>query len=481
MTENILLIVIDTARADIVQKMMEKGQLPALKSISDSGITFSNAISNSPWTLPSHASLFTGQRPSNHGAHAGNKRFEPNSQSIAEHLTKSGYDTYGISGNIWISPEFGFDRGFDNLSMKYDWFWSGKDLSGVSEKDSTTGKLKELMRIMDAKTFFPTLTNGIYNRLLAGKYDKGANNTTRRTIKWLRSRIDNRTPFFFFINYLEPHLEYNPQKNYAELYLPDDVSYGYAKEIPQDAWSFVAGQLEYTEKEFEILRALYKAEIKYIDDQIKRILDELENQELANETTIIIVGDHGENIGEHNLMDHQYSLYQTLIHVPLFISGPRVAAKKVSSLVETRDVFPTILELTETNHPNKESVSKNSLLEDPERSVAISEYLAPQPSLDSLQEQIAGPIQTGRELDQTYRAIQDGKWKLIEGSNGDIELFETDSDPDETENLKDSQEIIVDKMQKELDNRGILLNYQRSDNFKASDESRGRLRDLGYL
>lgn len=405
-TQNVLLVVIDTARADVVHEMMEEGHLPGLRGLADDGLDFRNAVATSPWTLPSHASLFTGQRASDHGAHAADKMFDPEVPALAERLRSDGYRTYGISGNIWVSAEFGFDRGFDNLSMKYDRFWDGANLSGVSRANSVPEKVREFARVTSPRTFPATLANGVYTKLLAGRRDKGAANTTRRTRRWLRRNGADPEPFFYFLNYLEPHLPYEPQAEFAERFLPDGVSYDEAREIPQDAWGYVAGRREYSRQEFEALRALYKGELRYVDRQIALLVEELEAQGLRDETAIVVVGDHGENIGDHGLMDHQYCLYQTLLHVPLFVAGGDIPSRKVAEIVETRDVFPTILELAGASPSVEPSVSDNSLLDDPGRHAAMAEYLAPQPSIDALEERVGGLLETDRELDRTLRAVR---------------------------------------------------------------------------
>jgi len=477
---NILLVVIDTARADVVREMMRNGQLPALSALTDGGLEFTNAISPSPWTLPAHASIFTGQRASDHGTHAGAKLFDPEEWTVAEHLQRDGYRTVGISGNIWISPEFGFDRGFDHLSMKYDRFWSGANLTGVSEAETLGAKLRNFREAVDLRTVVPTLANGVYSKWYAENRDKGAANTTRRTRKWLRRHADDQEPFFYFINYLEPHLPYEPREEFAKPFLPKGVGYEEARRIEQDAWGYTAGDVEYSEEEFETFRALYRAELSYVDRQIGKLLTELDDRGIRDETTIIVVGDHGENIGDHGFMDHQYCLYQTLVHVPLIIDGSGVDPGKISALVETRDIFPTILDVADHAVPDDETISDNTLLEDPERPFAISEYLAPQPSMESLREWVGANADTDG-LDRTLRAIQTEVWKLIEGSDGSVELYDLSEDPSETESVATEATNVVDQLRYELDQNDVPLAYRSSGEFDASEASRQRLEDLGYI
>jgi len=478
--QNILLLVIDTARVDTVQEMMQNGYLPTLRGLADGGLRFTNAISPSPWTLPAHASIFTGERTSDHGTHAGTKAFDPSGRPVAEHLQQNGYRTVGISGNIWISPEFGFDRGFEHLSMKYDRFWSGADLTPVSEAETLSGKFRSFREAVDWRTVVATLANGLYSKWYADRYDKGAANTTRRTREWFRRHSEDRSPFFYFINYLEPHLPYEPPEEFTDPFLPQGVGYEDAREVEQDAWGYIAGDVEYSEEEFELLRSLYRGELSYVDRQIGKLLAELDEQGLRDETTIIVVGDHGENIGDHGLMDHQYCLYQTLVHVPLIINGPKVGSGEVSALVETRDIFPTVLDVADLALPDDEATSDNTLLKDPGKPFAISEYLAPQPSMESLREWVDGPVNTNG-IDRTLRAIQTNIWKLVEGSDGSIELYNLSNDPHEIENVADETNGIAAELRRELDERGIPLTYRKAEEFDVSEASQRRLEDLGYI
>ena len=478
MPPNILLIVVDTTRADIFYNLMEGDELSTIQSIADDGKLYEKAISNSCWTLPSHASIFTGQRVHDHKTHAGNKQFEA-VQPLPETLSKSGYRTLGISGNVWISSEFGFDKGFDNLTRDFDLFWSGEDLSQVYRAEGLSESVSTFVDIVDFKTLLPTFGNGLYAKI--GRSDKGAHNTTRRTVRWLKRTAKQQQPFFYFINYLEPHLPYKPQKKYAQKFLPDEVSYKEAIELEQNPWEYITGYKDYDEESFEIFRALYKAEISYIDDKMTKLVNTLKQEGIYDNTSIIIVGDHGENIGEHELMDHQYSLHQPLVNVPLIIKSDRIQSGRNKDPVEVRDLYPTILDLAGVSQEEDPSVSQNSLVADRTRDFAISEYRAPQPSLESLRTKIGEHIPTEDKIDRTYRAIQGSQWKLIEASDGSVELYDLDSDRKETNEISDTNPEKVEEMKMELENRGIPIDYRSTDKLDASSATEQRLKDLGYI
>ncbi|MEF8824925.1 MAG: sulfatase, partial [Halapricum sp.] len=357
MKPNILLIVLDTARQETFQQLLKNRHLPALKRLTEEGMQFISASANGAWTLPTHASIFTGKRASRHGTHAGTKSFDPEDRILAEILSLEGYRTLGISGNAWISPEFGFNRGFDTLSMKWDYFWNGADLSPVSAATgirAKTGKLFNQLSFTNAPT---TILNLLYAKFLSNRYDDGARNITRRATDWFRKEGRDSEPFFFFINYLEPHLEYDPISEYRERFAPG-VDEDRIEGINQDPWEYIGEKSTLTDEDFEILEALYEAEIAYVDDKIGQLYDSLDRMDLLEETCFIVVGDHGENVGEHGLMDHQYCLYETLLNVPLLIRCPGgEGGKTIEAPVETRDLFPTILELADAHRPDDGDIS----------------------------------------------------------------------------------------------------------------------------
>ncbi|MFC6939942.1 sulfatase [Salinirubellus sp. GCM10025818] len=481
MSSNIVLIVLDTARQTTVQRLLENGDLPALERIAEEGIQFTSAAANGAWTLPTHASLFTGKRISRHGAHAGSKYFDPTGWTLAERLSSVGYRTLGISGNVWVSPEFGFDRGFDNLSMKWDRFWTSADLSSVSSATDTRTKVEELLNQMTVTNTPATLLNSLYATLFSNRKDDGAENSTRRAMKWFRSKGRDNQPFFFFLNYMEAHLEYDPVPKYRERFATG-VDEERIEAINQDPWEYILGKSHLSDEDFRILESLYEAEIAYLDERIGQLYDTLEQLDLLDETAIIIVGDHGENIDDHGMMDHQYCLYETLMNVPLLVRPPGGGeGKTVEGIVETRDVYPTILDLAGIRESDDTEVSNNSLLASPEREYVIGEYRAPQPSMDALESQYGNLPRSMREYDRALRSVRVGDWKLIEGSDETVELYDLGEDCGETVDLSTEHPDTVAELSDILDSEDIPISPASQGRVEMSTSSRSRLEDLGYL
>lgn len=349
---NVVLIVMDTARARTTFELFRDNKdKNASHSISDYS-QFTQAFSSAPWTLPSHASLFTGTTPSKHGAHAGHKQLDNALITLPEIVQREGYETVAVSNNTWISEEFGFGSGFETFYKTWQYVQSNTDLGRIARQEEGLDKLTEATKALFDGNPLTNLTNAIYGQFFRKIDDDGATRSNAWINNWLTSR-DNSRPFFLFINYLEPHLEYRPLKSHAKEHLPEGVSYEKAMEVSQDAWGYIAGTVEITDTDFEILRALYRAEISYVEEQIEEIVHLLKAENEWEETLFIITSDHGENIGDHGLMDHQYALYDTLLHVPLLINGGPFEKTINDDFIQLLDIAPTVLDVLDIEVPQR--------------------------------------------------------------------------------------------------------------------------------
>ncbi len=481
---NILLIVMDTARAQTV--LDNEAVMPNFHEFASEGTLFTNAFSTAPWTLPSHASMFTGQYTSDHGTHAGNKAFDPDVPTVAEELQDTGYQTVGFSNNVWISPEFGFDRGFDKLRTSIQLVEGGADVGSIAKENDGIGEQalavsKSLLR----RDGLRTLINGIYSKLFRGKYDNGARVTNWRIKRWLSKYRNQESPFFMFVNYLEPHLEYDPPDEFKYKFLPDELTRSDLATVNQDAWSYICDQAEMDDQDFEALSALYQAELNYLDYRLGELFELIKKKNILDDTMVVIVGDHGENLGDHDLMDHQYCLYDTLLHIPLLVRYPDEfpAGERCAELVELRDLFPTLLAAAGVNTPKNRTVSSRSLhetLDTVGRDRVHAEYLTPQPSMEALEERTGVVPKDVREYERRLRSVRSREWKFICGSDGSVELYDVraeettdvaDEHPDRTAELQTHLNEMFDKFE---------INPQKeAENIKTVTQA--RLEDLGYL
>jgi arylsulfatase A-like enzyme len=486
--ENVVLIVLDTARADVLHQYVDANSAAEseVARLADEGTVVENAFASAPWTLPSHASLFTATTPSKHGAHAGHKRLPSEPRTLAEAFSTADYETVAVSNNTWISEEFGFARGFERFVKTWQYVQADTDLGEIARTKEGTDKLRAVAkRIFDGNPV-ANVANALYGQFLRNRGDDGAKRTNEWIADWLDGRDESR-PFFLFINYLEPHLKYRPPEEYAERFLPDGVAYDEAMEVPQDAWGYIAGTIEMSVQDFEILRALYRAEIAYLDERIGELRRRLEAAGEWEDTVFVVTADHGENIGDHGLMDHQYALYDTLLHVPLIIQdGPFTGGRTVDDLVQLTDLGPTLLDTVDIDasefraqaqgqsfHPDHDTDS---------REFAIAEYLAPQPSMEALKKRVGTLPDDVRRYDRSLRSVRDDGWKLIRGSDGSTELYHVADEPDERTDRSAEDPEQVERLGSALDDwLGSFEHADTAGEVDMRDDTKQRLEDLGYL
>ncbi|MFP4642613.1 MAG: sulfatase-like hydrolase/transferase, partial [Dehalococcoidia bacterium] len=413
---NILWIVMDTVRVDHLSCYgYHRDTTPNIDRIASEGMIFENAISAAPWTLPSHASMFTSMLPSKHGTDSEHRWLEDDFQTIAEVLRTHGYNTFGYSNNEFVSPQTNLNQGFNDFEMTC----LGRLAAGSELADSLRAHLvwRELQNIF--------------------LMDDGARRTNETVKKWIGDARQSGTPFFGFINYMEAHLPYHPPpEDHAAPYLDTDVSFARAMGVNQEPHDYIAGQVDMDAMDFEMLRALYDGEISYLDFRMGQLFDYLKELGIMDDTVLIISSDHGENFGEHNLMEHQLYLYDTLLHVPLVIRYPEVfeAGSQVSKQVQLTDIFPTILDTVDIDHDSEE-IQGYSLLEDRQEgnSLAIAGYAIPLVWLNKLEG-------ASREFDiskyaRWLKSIHAGDFKYIWASDGRDELYNIRQDPEELNNL----------------------------------------------
>ncbi len=295
---HLLLVVLDTLRADHLSPYgYERITTPGLDDYVGRHFTrYQNARSTSPWTLPSHASLFTGLYPAEHGcAYPGvaAQQLRKDVRTLAEILRDAGYQTAAISANdVYLRPRFGLDRGFEHF-------------------DDRVGGA-----VGDTLPFAQLL--GLHLRAGHLNYRTGKT-ITDLALKWLDER--RKGPFFLMLNYMDVHTPNIPAPPY-------DRAFG--EEQPRDP----------LQPGFDLAALLYDRELLYLDHHLTRLLRSLEERGLFDSTSIIITADHGEGLGEHGMPRHGGGLYESLVRVPLYVKPARGRTEPViTDDVTGADVF----------------------------------------------------------------------------------------------------------------------------------------------
>ncbi len=323
-TPNVLFLVLDTVRSfDMSLYGYARETTPRIAAWAREGVVFDRAIAPAPWTLPSHAAMFTGRHP--HELEADYfAPLEDGKATLASVLAAHGYQTAGFVANAnYCGWETGLQRGFSHYE---DWPISLAQMAW----STSLGRLLSRDRSFRRRI-------GTTEKLAR----KSAADIHRNFFRWLDDRQTER-PFFAFLNYFDAHQPYLPPAPYDTLWGPVH-SDGY----PRRAEPATPDHPGYRESDLVPARNDYNRAIAYLDAQLGAMFDELSRRGLRENTIIILVSDHGEEFAEHGLVEHGGSLYRQSLQVPLVITGPgRVpAGLRVAQPVSTRALSATVFEL----------------------------------------------------------------------------------------------------------------------------------------
>lgn len=309
MRPNVLLIVLDAARADHFEPYgAPRGSTPVVAELARSGRHVPYAYAAGSWTVPSHAAMFSGLLPRAAGlsrAPEGTPQScRPQLQALRERLLpevlrRSGYETRALSTNAWLTPLSGFDTGFD----KFELIDPSRNLEFGSE-----GRRHGARAAWEA---------------LRARADDGARGALDLLGVWLAQ--PRTQPLFCFVNLVEAHSPYLPPKPFNDLGALDRMraAADARRYLSMNAiWRASLGQLEVPSEVIERMRRLYAASIGSLDAWIGEVLERLAHAGMLEDTLVIVTADHGENLGEGGMMGHSFSLDERLLRVPLIASGP---------------------------------------------------------------------------------------------------------------------------------------------------------------
>ncbi|MFB6256323.1 MAG: sulfatase, partial [Haloplanus sp.] len=303
---NVLFVIMDTVRADhLTPYGYDRGTTPGLAAFAGEATVFEEAVAPAPWTLPVHASLFTGLYPSQHGADQENPYLE-GATTLAETLSAAGYDTACYSSNAWITPYTHLTDGFDHQDNFFE-VMPGDLLSGPLARAWKTMNDNERLRAIADKLV--SLGNVAHEYLAGGE---GADSKTPAVIDRTEAFVEDADDWFAFINLMDAHLPYHPPDEFAAEFAPGVDS----TDVCQNSKAYNSGARDIDEGEWADIRNLYDAEIAHIDAQLTRLFDWLKKRGEWEETTVIVAADHGELHGEHDLYGHEFCLYDPLVNVP---------------------------------------------------------------------------------------------------------------------------------------------------------------------
>lgn len=433
---SVVLITLDTTRADHLGCYgYARATSPSLDLFAEAAVLYENAYATSSWTLPSHASLFTGLLPMQHGAQSvpegpnrslgyGVRPLPESATTLAELLGDAGYRTAAVVGGPALRRELGVAQGFE------------------SYKDE-----------------LPQLTG------------KRAQQVAKEATALVKSF--GTEPYFLFVNFFDPHAPYRPPPPFDEG-LPPSANNGLGKALVEQLIAGVSPRLT-SELEPSLRAALstlvagYDAEITYMDHHLGRLLQAISAAPRGDRTLIIITGDHGESFGEHYFVSHGAHLYEHNVRVPLLIRYPDRGPERVSRPVQNHRVFATILAAVGLTMPGDVTLHD---LSETDGTIVI------QVQRSDSNIRLFGPF-----FDRDLWAILDPPYKLIKSTTGKLEVFDLKADPSELRNLTASEPDLTANLLTRLET--ITLGqpplFDEKSRAVLRSETEDALRALGYI
>lgn len=441
---SVILIVVDTLRADrLAAERNDTPVMPSLSDFADQSRYFTNAVSQSSWTKPAMVSLFTSLYPQVHNVlyavvnDDGAKRLitsvvPTRLELLQTYLKSHGYTTAAVQSNGMLEG-IGFERDFERYHFE--------NYTAGFRADSVTEKALEFVEAVEA-------------------------------------------PFFLYVHYMDPHARYAPPLHYQRLFEPlptlerQDVELlRHWQDYYWDQWLTNAGiqperkMAKLSEAGRERLRALYDGEARFIDHELNRLLRAVQRR--FPDALIVVTADHGEELWEHGAVGHARTVYDELIHVPLIVHGPGIAARETNDAVELIDVVPTIAGVI--GLPASEQWQGRDLLAS--HGTALTQN-QPQFSYNRTARKAPGIEQ---------HAVRREEWKLIHVAHKDEWLlFNLAADPGEQANLVDKRPDHVAELRALLEAHRAesaahpLQSDQESQPF-LDEETQEAIRALGYI
>ncbi len=422
-----MVIVLDNVRASSLSLYgHDKPTSPNLERLAREGVVFTQARSTSSWTLPAHASLFTG-RWCHELSFGFDRPLAPTQTTLAEALARRGYATAGFVGNTYYgNARYGLDRGFARYQDHYE-----NETVSLFEVVRASGLGKVLLEACRVPVR--------YNQ--AASVRKTAAMVNRDALVWLDTRPRDR-PFFVFLNYFDAHTPFlspdgpDPRFGTAGLsYAERDRILRREQRLLQNPTSTTGLDVQNAIRAAtEVRRDSYESCIASLDRQIGLLFDEFERRGLRKDTLFVLTSDHGEHLDERGFHGHGISLYKPETHIPLLVLPPTsesgVAKLSVDTPVSLRDVAATVVDLLDC--ADREPFPGQSLARfwRPGNNSEHFPLLAELGRRDGLQPNPRIPTSLG-----TLKALVDRDLLYLRNGDGREELYNLAADPQETRNL----------------------------------------------
>jgi len=411
---------------------------PVFDRLAAAGLRYATAYAQANWTVPSHASLFTGLLPRQHGMVGLQGRLPDDVTTIAQRLGAAGYETVGITENAWLQERNGLARGFERFTVL--------EPEALQRGDALLGALKD----------------------------------------WLAARAGDR-PFFLFVNVMDAHWEYKVRAENP--FLPSGVDAAAASAVPQEPSRYLCQRDPHT-RELAVLHGLYLGGVAAADRKLGQVLEQLRAAPAHDPLVTVVTSDHGEHFGEHRLVSHNFGIYEELIHVPLVVHGlPGAPPGVVRDAVQLADIAPSVLEWCGLPLPAGIASRPLPFRDGADPRPVFAEYT----ELQS-REKIALPAAVAHLIltrdactpeDRLFgdmEAVIDYPRKLVRYADGSTALYDLSVDPGELHDRTPEQPAVVARLAAELAASAVRFPRHAGDASRTLDPALAeRLHALGYI
>ncbi|MBK1787633.1 sulfatase-like hydrolase/transferase [Prauserella cavernicola] len=451
---NILILCTDQQRFNALRAAGNAEiETPAIDRLAAQGVLFENCYVQSPVCAPSRASLMTGQYVHSHGLWANGVGLSPHARLFTRDLADAGYDT-GLAGKFHLSACFA-GRTEPRLDDGFRVFrWAHDPYPGSSENQYHRW-LSAAWPQLHARALDPADPLGFDELPTEAHYTRWIGD---ETVEFLTSGREDGKPFCFIANFFDPHHGFGAPQEYLDRYRPEelappvtcegelDVKPAILREASRESYAgHERGYTDYTADELRQTRAAYYAMVSFVDDEVGRVLDTLEEQGLADTTLVVFTSDHGEMLGDHQLMLKGPMMYEPAVRVPLVLRWPGHLPEgaRRDDLVQWLDLPSTLLDAaTVDGLPAAQGQSLLPLAtgeqDAPRRGWALCEYR-----------------NSGHPYDPAVHTtmLRTGRWKIVvhhgdpaTGRDRTGELYDLDTDPDELVNRWDDTAFLRDRV-----------------------------------
>jgi len=349
MAETVVLVVLDSLRYDVFYEYLREQSSPFLSRFRDSAVEFRGATAAAPWSLPSHASMFTGKYPREHGALRFDTRISDDTPTLVGQLNDRGYATACFSSNEFVSTEYGFGD-WDHAPDHYGKALFADAESPTSDESGARKVTDALGQIARSESPLKSLLNATHSqaRRAPALVDDGGKAMTEDATAWLRSRSSDED-VFLFCNYMETHVMHKKLSSVAgRLWNVRNANRLAALESTLRDKQLVPDESALATETVQLFREVVADELRYLDRLLARLYRALRDTGRSDDCLFVLCSDHGDGLGEYGFVYHDLGgLTEPLVRVPLLVSHPDIGPDTVDRRVSLSWVYSTVLDFVD--------------------------------------------------------------------------------------------------------------------------------------